>query len=149
MKRVVAKNAFTLIEMVLVLVILGMVASLVAVRYAAPLQKARVRSVAEYWQGIEHNVRYLNRVSPIRITIQNKGSSTEFTIRRDDDELIRRWAVDPPVSVSVTDKIGNKLDSIAYSIGQGSIDYKITFQDGSMSRSLTFAGGTGCVLINE
>ena len=46
-------SGFTLVEIVAVLTILGLAASIVTVRFASPLRDARVRSTVEQWRATD------------------------------------------------------------------------------------------------
>ena len=139
------RSAFTLIELVVVLTILGLAASIVTIRFAGPLREARVRAAIEQWRATDQVARLASRSGRVTVTLKKLANRTQITVQSDSGHVLRRWPVDAPLSIEIASLKGAALDELVYEPMAGSQDYRITVRESTFRRSLDFAGGTGCV----
>lgn len=140
-----ARSGFTLIELVVVLTILGLAASIVTIRFAGPLREARVRAAIEQWRATDQVARLANRSGRVTVTLNKLGNRTQITVQSDSGQILRRWPVDAPLNIELANVSGVAMNELVFESMAGSQDYRITVREATFSRSLDFAGGTGCV----
>ena len=139
------RSAFTLVELVVVLTILGLAASIVTIRFAGPLREARVRSAMEQWRATDQFARQANRNGRMKISLTTSDSRTLVTVQNVEGQIVRRWPIDRPLSIELTNLNGAATNELTFDTNSGSQDYRITIRESNYVRSLDFAGGTGCV----
>lgn len=142
----ISRRAFTLVELVVVLTILGLAASIVTIRFAGPLREARVRGAMEQWRATDQFARQANRFGRITVSLQNAPNRTHLTVQTDSGQILRRWPLDTPLSLAIAglnDSV--EVQELIFDPLSGSPDYRITIRESTFVRSLDFAGGTGCV----
>lgn len=143
--RTSTRSAFTLVELVVVLTILGLAASIVTVRFAGPLREARVRAAIEQWRATDQFARQANRFGRVTVSLKRLQNRTLITIQTNTDKILRRWPVDAPLNIELANLNGVVSDELVFEPVAGSQDYRITVRESTFNRSLDFAGGTGCV----
>ena len=139
------RSAFTLVELVVVLTILGLAASIVTIRFAGPLREARVRSAIEQWRATDQFARQANRNGQMKVSLTTSDSRTLVTVQNVEGQIVRRWPIDRPLSIELTNLNGVATNELTFDTNSGSQDYRITIRESTYVRSLDFAGGTGCV----
>lgn len=138
--------AFTLVELVVVLTILGLAASIVTIRFAGPLREARVRGAMEQWRATDQFARQANRYGRVTVSLQNSQNRTLITLQTEAGQILRRWPLDTPLSIEIASLDGSVvLEELIFDPLAGSQDYRITIRELTFVRFLEFAGGTGCV----
>ena len=139
------RAAFTLIELVVVLTILGLAASIVTIRFAGPLREARVRAAIEQWRATDQVARLASRSGGVTVTLKKIANRTQISIQSDAGHILRRWLVDAPLRIEIVSLNGVAKDELVFEPMAGSQDYRIVVRESTLRRSLDFAGGTGCV----
>ena len=143
-QRPTDRHGMTLVELLVVLILLGMVATMTTIRFAVPLQRQRVLSVVQQWQSIDFFARKMSRTSDVSIRITPLQDRSVISIERD-GELIRNWAVGLPMAIAIEDLSGQPLETIRFVRSQGSVDYRLVVREGLVQKRIEFAGGTGKV----
>jgi len=143
-RRPPVRYGMTLVELLVVLILLGMVATMTTIRFAAPLQRQRVLSVVQQWQSIDFFARKLSRTSDVSIRIEPMQDRSIISIERD-GEVMRNWTVGLPMKILVEDLSGQSLETIRFQRSQGSVDYRVIVREGSVQKRMEVAGGTGKV----
>lgn len=134
----------TLVELIVVLLVLSLIATMTTIRFAEPLQKQRLMSALQQWQSIDFFARKLGRTSEVLIRLDNLSSGTRITIERDGSTQ-KNWMINAPMSLAIVDSTGRALENIRFVRSQGSIDYRVHVREGAMHERLEIAGGTGKV----
>ncbi len=140
-----SRQAFTLVELVVVLTILGLAAGIVTLRFAGPLREARVRSAIEQWRATDQFARQAHRSNRITVSLQKLEYRTLVRVQTDEGQILRRWPIDHPMSIEITPSYGSTTDELVFESMSGSQDYRVTIRESNFVRSLQFAGGTGSV----
>ena len=143
-RRPQVRYGMTLVELLVILILLGMVATMTTIRFAAPLQRQRVLSVVQQWQSIDFFARKLSRTSDVSIRIEPMQDRSIISIERD-GEVMRNWTVGLPMKILVEDLSGQSLETIRFQRSQGSVDYRVIVREGSVQKRMEVAGGTGKV----
>lgn len=143
-QRPTDRHGMTLVELLVVLILLGMVATMTTIRFAVPLQRQRVLSVVQQWQSIDFFARKMSRTSDVSIRITPLQDRSVISIERD-GELMRNWAVGLPMAIAIEDLSGQPLETIRFVRSQGSVDYRLVVREGLVQKRIEFAGGTGKV----
>jgi Tfp pilus assembly protein FimT len=138
------RSAITLVEMMVVLVVLALVATMTSIRFATPLRKQRVLSALQQWRSIDFLARKASRSSDVSVSIESRSGSKVVSVQQD-DRIIRSWAISSPLSLRVQATSGEEIDLIRFVRAQGSIDYQVTLSEGSTQEQIEIAGGTGKV----
>jgi prepilin-type N-terminal cleavage/methylation domain-containing protein len=138
------RDGMTLVELLLVLVLLAMVATMTTIRFAAPLQRQRVLSAVQQWQSIDFFARKLSRTSNVSIRVERLQDRSIVSIERD-GILMRNWSVSLPMSIVAEDLSGKTLEDIRFDRAQGSMDYRVVVREGTVQTRIEVAGGTGRV----
>ena len=118
--RTSVRTAFTLIELVVVLTILGLAASVVTIRFAGPLREARVRAAIEQWRATDQFARQLNRSGRITVSLKKRQNRTLVTVQTDNGQILRRWSIDSPLSIALTNLNGEVTDELDFDTLAGS-----------------------------
>ncbi len=138
-------SGFTLVEIVAVLTILGLAASIVTVRFASPLRDARVRSTVEQWRATDLMARHWSREDSVNVALEVHSNQTIVRIVDSTGKTLRSLTVDSPLKLILLDRTAQPIDQLKYSARMGCPDYRLIVSEGNVMRSLDVAGGTGNV----
>lgn len=145
-----SRAGFTLLELLLVLLLLGMIASAVAVQLDGPLRRTRVNNAAERWLAIDQFVRISTMHRSASLALIRVNDRWEAIATRTSGDIIGHWQFDPRIDLQLIFMspvtVLNKSQSskqILFEPGRGSQDYRIQIRDKGISRDVLIAGGTG------
>jgi prepilin-type N-terminal cleavage/methylation domain-containing protein len=141
-------SAFTLVELVVVLTILGLTASIVTVRFAGPLRRARVEAALEQWQSIDFLARQASQSRNATIALQPAPVAATIFLQQE-GRKDRRWPLESTISLRLETINGQPLTRIDFPRSEGTLDYRVIVRDGTFTRSIAIAGGTGSVRRDE
>lgn len=115
-----AQHAFTLIEVLAVIVIVSMVAGVATVGLAAASDSARLRAAAAQWRDLDARARLFSRsLGPVvmsvgyqrnAVTLHSVGSNERLTAVVLPDGVWGQLRVDPPTQSIVFDRLGRSMD---------------------------------------
>lgn len=137
------RRAFTLVELLLVLVILGLAATIVGVRFSDSLTRARVDEAVLTWQRIDTHARAVSRTQELVLRVEGEATSQTIYLDTASGNQLRVWRL--PVDVELASLSGQRIAELRYWRSGGSVDYRVTIRNRSYERRLLFAGGTGHV----
>ncbi len=135
-------RAFSLVELLVVLLILSMTATIVMVRFAGPLRKQRVATACEQWKSLDQLARIHSKNGDVTIEVVTSSNATQITLSSDKG-LIRQSAFVRPLQIKLYDEFGNVLSWLSFRQSAGSIDYQVVISEGEVSKEIKFAGGSG------
>jgi prepilin-type N-terminal cleavage/methylation domain-containing protein len=138
------RRGFTLVELLLVLVILGLAATIVGVRFSDSLTRARIDEAVLTWQRIDTHARAAARTQELVLRLENAGDSQTIFLDTVSGNQLRTWQL--PVDVELASLNGQRIAELRYWRSGGSVDYRVTVRNHSYERRLLFAGGTGHVM---
>ena len=114
------RSAFTLIEVLAVIVIVSMVAGIATVGLAAASDSAQLRAAAAQWRDLDARARLFSRsLGPVvmsvddqsnAVTLHSVGSIERLTAVVLPDGVWGRLRVDPPAQSIVFDRLGRSVD---------------------------------------
>lgn len=113
-------SAFTLIEVLAVIVIISMVAGVATIGLAAASESARLRAAAAQWRDLDARARLFSRsLGPVvmsvgdqsnAVTLQSVESNELLTAVVLSDGVWGRFGADPPTESVVFDRLGRSVD---------------------------------------
>jgi len=137
-------NGMTLVELLAVLILLSMLATMTSIRFAAPLRQQRVQSIAQQWLSLDFVARKMSRNSDVFLRIYHETSNSIVTIERNGQKQ-REWSIPYPATLTVANSVAQPMDAIHFVRGQGSVDYYVSVREGTSQSDMAIAGGTGKV----
>ena len=115
-----ARSAFTLIEVLAVIVIISMVAGVAAFGLAAASDSARLRAAAAQWRDLDARARLFSRsLGPVVMSLDNQSNAVTLHSVESNERLTAvglpdgvwgRLRVDPPAQSIVFDRLGRSVD---------------------------------------
>ncbi len=146
MNVVRSRNAFTLVEIVVVLAILGLTASIVAMNLRGPLRNARVNTAIQQLLSIDQLARNESKKHDVHLSLESKDYCLA-SLTDGNDASIRTWSLPRSVQVSIAGEPTTDRTMIKYSQVGGSKDLVIEVSEGNVSKKLYIAGSTGHSLV--
>ncbi len=144
------RAGFSLPEVLLVVVLLGMIAGAVAVQLDGPLRKARVINATERWLAIDQFVRSSTVHRSATLTIRRSDDRWEAIATRHSGDAFGHWQFDPRIDLEImrqsrgeTLNESQNSERIVFEPGRGTSDYSVQIKDKGIRRVLLIAGGTG------
>ena len=144
------RAGFSLPEVLLVVVLMGIIAGAVAVQLDGPLRKARVVNAAERWLAIDQFVRSSTVYRSATLSVRRSDGRWEAIATRNSGDVFGRWRFDPridfefmPQSLVKTLKDSENSEKIVFESGCGTSDYSVQIQEKGIRKVLSIAGGTG------
>ena len=114
------RSAFTLIEVLAVIVIVSMVAGLATFGLAAASDSARLRAAAAQWRDLDARARLFSRsLGPVVMSFEDPSNAvTLYSVESNErltavvlpDGVWGRLRVDPPTESIVFDRLGRSVD---------------------------------------
>jgi prepilin-type N-terminal cleavage/methylation domain-containing protein len=137
------RTGFTLVEMVVVVIVLGLSASIVALRMAGPLQRARAESAAQTFLNIDHFARTLSDGRNVKLVIDTSDQPVQLKIIDSAGEVLRQWSLPSTITIRCESIASEVIEVIRYPHSGGTTDYRVIITDGYASLNILIAGGTG------
>jgi type II secretory pathway pseudopilin PulG len=133
---------FSMVELVVVLSILGFAIATTTIRFATPLQRARVEAVLQQWRGIDSFARAASKSGTVIVNVANSQSAATVEVTRD-GSVLRSWKCPNPILFSIDNNRGERLSEIVYNRQAGTIDYYLEIVEGKIVKRVVVAGATG------
>jgi len=133
---------FSLVELVVVLSILGFAIATATIRFATPLQRARVEAVLQQWRCIDSFARAASKSGTVIVNVANSQGAATVEVTRD-GSVLRSWACPNPILFSIDNNRGEKLSEIVFNRQVGTIDYYLEIVEGKIDKRVVVAGATG------
>jgi prepilin-type N-terminal cleavage/methylation domain-containing protein len=138
-------HGFTLVELIVVVTILGLASSLVAIRLAGPLQRARAENAAQSVLNADHYARTLASSRDLRLIVDSTQKPLTLRLVDASGDLVKTWSMASTTKLTCESLDSKTLAVIHYPQHGGTIDFRARIQDGTSKLSLFVAGGTGHV----
>lgn len=135
-------GGFSLVELVVVLSVLGFAIATTTIRFATPLQRARVEAVLQQWRGIDSFARAASKSGTVIVNVANSQGAATVEVTRD-GSVLRSWACHNPILFSIDNSRGERLAEIVYNRQVGTIDYYLEIVEGKIAKRVVVAGATG------
>ncbi|MFG0328785.1 MAG: Tfp pilus assembly protein FimT/FimU [Phycisphaerales bacterium] len=140
-------RGLTLLEVLLVIVIMAVVASVMGTGLVAQDAAGRLRAAVSDWRRIDHGARTTAAIEARRMTLRVLDDST--AVLRDAGATIRRWDWDSSVAVTMASRSGVAISDLWIDARGRSADYMVSVRRGARTKSIVLSGVTGAVIAED